>query len=220
MEQQYFIGLKSIPWSYLFHYFKATRSLLRIYQDNFVSNIGRDFTGSVIEIGGENEYNHKALFPKSNVFKVTNVNRTYEEYLDMTAMSLPDNSQECYLCVSVLEHVFEFEKGISEMKRTLKRGGKLIIVVPFSHPIHDEVDYWRFTPDSLKKLLDGFELETMATLGGKYSTIASVLQRPKGTLTVRNFSQKVLGFIILMLGKFLEKQDGFASGYGVCAVKK
>jgi len=218
--QQGFIGLKDIPWSYLLKYFRTTKSLLRIYQDLFVLGFGRSFDGNVIEIGGEVHYNHSAFFPKARSFRVTNVNRNFEEYLDITDMTLPDDSQECYLCVSVLEHVFEFEKGISEMKRTLKSGGKLIIVVPFAYPIHDEVDYWRFTPDSLGKLLEGFELENLIALGGKYSTFASVLQRPKGALRWRYFPQKLLGYIFLVVGKFFERQDEFPSGYGICAVKK
>lgn len=217
---QDFIGLKDISWGYLFKYFKTSKSLFRIYQDLFISRTGKDFEGKVIEIGGEARYNHSVFFPKSSSFRVTNVNRDYEEYLDITNMTLPDNSEECYLCVSVLEHVFEFEKGISEMKRTLKKGGKLIVVVPFSYPIHDEVDYWRFTPDSLGKLLEGFELETFTAFGGKYSTFACVLQRPKGALKLKYLPQKLIGFFFIVLGKIVERQDGFPLGYGVCAVKK
>lgn len=217
---QNFIGLRNIPWNYLTKYFTTPKSLFRIYQDQFVSKIGKDLTDSVIEVGGETKYNHSSLFPNAKSFKVTNVNRDYEDFLDITKITLPDNSEDCYLCVSVLEHVFEFREGISEMRRTLKQGGRLIIVVPFSYPIHDEVDYWRFSPDSLRKLLDGFELEDFTVLGGKYSTFANVLQRPKRDISVKYLLMKLVGLAFLFFGKIREKHDGFPLGYGVCAIKK
>lgn len=215
-----FIGLNQIDWKYLLKYFTTTKSLLRIYQDQFTYQVGKDTTGSVIEIGGEIEYSHKAFFPNACSFKVTNVDRSYEEFLDVTSISYKDNTQDCYLCLSVLEHVYDFQLAIREMHRSLKKGGKLIIVVPFAFPLHDKVDYWRFTPDSFMKLLEGFEVVNFTKLGGKYSVFATELQRPKGVIRLKNLPVKFIGLMMLFLGKFLEKPDNFSSGFGLCAIKK
>tara|TARA_Y100001970_G_C14259119_1_gene878144 strand:- start:16841 stop:17734 length:894 start_codon:yes stop_codon:yes gene_type:complete len=57
--------------------------------------------------------------------------------------------------MDVLEHVedpFEAAKNINFL---LKNKGKLIIMVPFSYPYHeDPEDYWRFTHRGIQKLFD------------------------------------------------------------------
>lgn len=218
--QRHFIGLKNIPWNYILTYFGGKKSLFRIYQDIFLGRIGQEINTSVIEIGGELSYNHRRFFPKATSFKITNVNRDFEEYLDITNMTLENESQECYLCSSVLEHVFHFQKGIDEMARTLKKGGKLIITVPFAYPIHDEVDYWRFTLDSFREILKDFELNSFTNLGGKFSVFTVELQRPKGSKRLKHILFKILGTTCFVIGKILERQDNFPCGYAILATKK
>jgi ubiquinone/menaquinone biosynthesis C-methylase UbiE len=47
---------------------------------------------------------------------------------------------DAIICISVLEHVFEYDKAINEIERVLKPGGKLLLTVPFGFPHHDKVD--------------------------------------------------------------------------------
>jgi 2-polyprenyl-3-methyl-5-hydroxy-6-metoxy-1,4-benzoquinol methylase len=61
------------------------------------------------------------------------------------------------LCLNVLEHVFEHQKAVDNMHRALKKGGKLVVAVPFCFPLHDEPgDYWRYTEHALRKILSNF----------------------------------------------------------------
>lgn len=96
------------------------------------------------------------------------------------AHNLPfeDEKFDNILCTEVLEHLHSPEVAISEMRRVLKRGGKLILTTRFIFPLHDVPnDYYRFTKYGLRHLLREWEIlelkEETNTIGG----IAVLLQR-------------------------------------------
>ena len=67
------------------------------------------------------------------------------------------NKFDIILCISVLEHIFDFHKAINNIYQALIFGGVVVITVPVFYPLHDEPnDYWRFTEYSLRKLLKKF----------------------------------------------------------------
>ena len=43
-------------------------------------------------------------------------------------------------------------KVINEIYRVLKPDGILILTAPFSFPVHDKKDYWRFSTPGLKEI--------------------------------------------------------------------
>ena len=72
----------------------------------------------------------------------------------------------------VLEHVPEPWKAIGEFHRVLRQGGTVIISVPHISGLHEEPhDYYRYTPYSLRFLLQhyGFEIKEELRLGGLLS---------------------------------------------------
>src|SRR3989338_2946007 len=55
----------------------------------------------------------------------------------------------------VLEHVFDLKNFLSECNRMLTKGGAMFFTTPFAARYHYMPnDYWRFTPSSLKKILE------------------------------------------------------------------
>ena len=134
--------------------------------------------------------------------------------------SIADNSIDTIVCTSVLEHIFECNKAISEIYRVLKPKGKLLLTVPYGFPQHDKVDYWRFSEDYFFHILGNFKLHTMTSLGGKLSTIVNALQRPCGKLTMRYIIYKLIGFFIALIAMKLDEKDSFPLGYGVLAEKR
>lgn len=50
--------------------------------------------------------------------------------IDLTKLSLPDESFDCIICNHILEHIPEDRKAMFEMFRVLRRGGKALIMVP------------------------------------------------------------------------------------------
>jgi SAM-dependent methyltransferase len=66
------------------------------------------------------------------------------------------HNADVVLCTEVLEHVPNPPALLEEAFHALKPGGRLLLTVPFAARWHFVPhDYWRFTPSSLKMLLEG-----------------------------------------------------------------
>jgi len=76
---------------------------------------------------------------------------------DVEDLSLPDASVGTVLALSTFEHVPHFWKGLDEVRRVLRPGGALLLACPFYFHVHSyPSDYWRFTPEALELLLEGY----------------------------------------------------------------
>jgi SAM-dependent methyltransferase len=76
---------------------------------------------------------------------------------DVTAIGLPDQSAGTVLCIETLEHVFEVRRAFDEVLRILRPGGVLVITSPLNFRIHGYPDdYWRLTPNCLRRLLEPY----------------------------------------------------------------
>ncbi|MDO8594555.1 MAG: methyltransferase domain-containing protein [bacterium] len=93
-----------------------------------------------------------------------------DKRIDLEKDKLPynDASADVVLGLNVLEHVFNYGFLLSEMRRIIRPQGSLIIVVPFLINYHpDPSDFWRYTKESLNKLLvsSGFTTIEVRVLG-------------------------------------------------------
>ena len=201
-------------------YQREPTSLFRKYQNAFLVRYGKELQGRVVELGGEKKYDHARHLPNASSYVCTNVSRDYDEYLDITDMHFAAGSQDAYLCVSVLEHVWDIQTAFREIHRTLKVGGRLLLTMPFAYPVHDEVDYWRLSRTAYDKVFENYEVKTVVHLGGLISTVADVLQRPRGVRHGRYRVYKWLGLLTAVtLGRF-DTRDNFPLGIGVYAIKR
>lgn len=76
---------------------------------------------------------------------------------DISYTPLKDESVDCAILDSVLEHVPEPRQVIGEVQRILKPGGRVIVVTPFVFPYHGYPrHYANFSPDGLQYLLRDF----------------------------------------------------------------
>ena len=210
--------INQISWKHVFTYILDDVSLFRRNQDEFVALCGKQAKNSIIEIGSEGQYGYKKYF---NIpFTATNYEREDLQRLDVTQMNLESNSVDNFLCISVLEHVFEKDKAALEIHRTLKPGGYLYIVVPFGYPVHDLVDYWRFLPDAYHRLFNNFDVIHQYHLGGKFSTCAEVLKRPRRKVTLKSLPGRLAGWLCILFSKLFEQKDNFPQGYAFILRKK
>lgn len=72
-----------------------------------------------------------------------------------------DTRFDSILCNQVLEHVFNPDEFLGEMRRVMKPGGKLLMTLPFLWDEHEQpYDYARYTTFGLKALLErnGFKI--------------------------------------------------------------
>jgi len=121
----------------------------------------------ILELGsGKPGYSLKKYFDESNEFVQSDVVEEYgHKIVDVTTMDYK-NEFDIILCTNVLEHVFDFQKGIEKLYEALKEGGTAIVFVPAFYPLHDEPnDFWRFTEHSLRKLLKRFKEVRIKTKG-------------------------------------------------------
>jgi len=81
-------------------------------------------------------------------------------YFSGDTWPVENDSVDSVLCTETLEHVFDTRIFVAQAARVLKTGGNLLLTVPFSARWHFiPHDYWRFTPSSLRLLLEeqGFD---------------------------------------------------------------
>ena len=128
-------------------------------------------------------------------------------------------------CSEVLEHIKDYKKALSEMKRVLKKNGKAIITVPVYMKYWNEDDefvehYRRFEPRELKEDLEkiGFRIKDYVPIGNffdRYMTLMSVkifkksesekMGKIKGEIII--FGNKILYFIDRIFTKFNSEKN-------------
>jgi SAM-dependent methyltransferase len=104
-------------------------------------------------------------------------------YFNGTEWPAAAKGADLVLCTEVLEHMLDPRRFLSEAHAALVPGGKLLLTVPFAARWHFiPFDYWRFTPSSLKYLLDeaGFTQVSVWARGNSvtvacYKTMALLL---------------------------------------------
>jgi SAM-dependent methyltransferase len=66
-----------------------------------------------------------------------------------------DESVDLIICTETLEHVLRPMDFLAEARRCLRSGGRFVLTVPFAARWHFiPHDYWRYTPSSLRYLLE------------------------------------------------------------------
>lgn len=96
--------------------------------------------------------------------------------------SLPfgDDSFDTIILSDVLEHLCKPETCWESMARVLRRGGKLILNVPFYYPLHEQpFDYFRFTEFALRRFAaeSGFGVIELQSLGGAPEVLTDIVAK-------------------------------------------
>ncbi|MBA4166610.1 MAG: class I SAM-dependent methyltransferase [Chitinophagaceae bacterium] len=82
-------------------------------------------------------------------------------YYDGKTIPFADESFDSVFCSEVFEHIFNLDEVIVEIKRVLKKDGKVLITVPFCWNEHEApYDFGRYTSFGIKHLLEknGFDV--------------------------------------------------------------
>ena len=101
--------------------------------------------------------------------------RGIADYLyDGTKFPFSEGAFNAVLCNEVLEHVFNPDEFLAEIKRVLKPGGKLLLTVPFVWDEHEQpFDFARYSTFGLIALLErqGFRIIQHRKLGADASML-------------------------------------------------
>ncbi len=118
-------------------------------------------------------------------------------------MELEDNSIDTIISINMLEHVTDPNRVINEICRTLKPGGKKLIV-PWMYPFHASPDdYYRFSRSTLINTLSDLQILRLEALGNFWSAISLFIQL-NGPIakTSRKFNSVIKILLYLPISSF------------------
>lgn len=137
----------------------------------------------------------------------------------------PNETFDAVICIAVLEHVINPDECVAEMARVLKRGGRLILSVPFLQPEHlVPTDYQRFTRDGLRHFVEkhGLLVEEVIPMFSVYHTmhwIASEWLRMKKNIIYFALRCMILPPLVFMARRSNLTSNKVASAFRLVAVK-
>lgn len=161
--------------------------------------------GCVIDIGGKKKNKRGEFRPPLNQvasWEYANIDDSTKPDYCCSAESIPvdDGRFDVVLLCEVLEHVENPTKVLVEVRRVLKKGGTVMISVPFLSPLHaDPYDFQRWSDTKLRSVLEdvGFKKIDITPMGGLWSVIHDLLY--VGISRSENKLFKILFFRLLIL---------------------
>lgn len=136
---------------------------------------------TIFDIGSKEARGSYAFGPPPSGSKVVCVDMLDAPGVDLVADAhdmhmVEDNSVDCVVTVSVLEHVRYPQKVVAEIFRILKPGGIVYVNVPFVFPFHaDPDDFYRFSCNGVDILCEAFEKLDSGFNRGPASTMHHLL---------------------------------------------
>jgi SAM-dependent methyltransferase len=147
-------------------------------------------------------------------------------------LNLPfhENTFDHLICTEVLEHIFDYKIAIEELFRVLKLNGKLFLTVPFMIGIHDTVDYFRYSKESLTKLFkNDFIIDIVEVRGGIFCVLGELISKiPNYLPVIKSYNifkmpTLILSYIlgnVLSFFDFLDRAKDYNLGYNLLLSKK
>ena len=146
----------------------------RHYIERFLSRHAADVRGDVLEVGDDHytqQYGAMTL-DRSDILHADTSNGRATLVGDLgSGEGLPDSRFDCFICTQTLQYVFAVPQALRNIHRMLKPGGVLLLSVPGISQIspfdRDRWgEHWRFTPQSVQRLLgDAFGAEAVQVQG-------------------------------------------------------
>lgn len=138
--------------------FTRGKPIDRYYIEQFLTENGSEITGEVLSVGDDN-YAHQfaeSVITKSDVLHLNDeVNSTITGNLEY-APHISSNKFDCFLLIQTLQFIYDFDAAVETTARVLKPGGIVLATLPGITPLKHETwgdsSYWRFTPNSARRL--------------------------------------------------------------------
>jgi len=159
------------------HYYLGT-TYRRKLLDKLLEENKCYYKGIVLDIGGRDRGKFKKPKNKVERWIFADIEERYNPdiIIDVCNMKqIQDESIDVINAIELFEHVENPEKGLKECYRVLRKGGVMILSVPFLYPIHaDPYDFQRWTEEKWRKVLEeiGFEIEKFEIMGRCFTVLA------------------------------------------------
>lgn len=147
--------------------------------DKFLEKYSKHFRGHLVDLGcGEAPFKDYFLQFADKYTGVDWSNTFHNSGADVVSdlnvgITLEDEVADSIISLSVMEHLCEPQVFLNESYRILKRGGEMILQVPWQWWIHEAPhDYFRYTPYGLKYMFEkaGFEDIQVEAQNGFFTT--------------------------------------------------
>lgn len=169
-------GAIKLGWRYLIEFMRDGRTPIRAISDEAV----RQYLpflygpGAIIELGAPSDY-YRCFAPAGQRYKITDNSDLSAFKVNMTDMPFGDESVDAFVSVFSLEHVHNYQKALAEVKRTLKRKGRFLLIMPFLYYYHAAPDdYVRLTKSALMAELSGYRFLAVESLGSRALFVAEM----------------------------------------------
>jgi SAM-dependent methyltransferase len=152
---------------------------------------------------------------------------------DIARLPIRSQTIDTIVCTGVLEHVSDCRRAIAEMARVLKPGGRFFLETAFMQTVHGSPqDYYRWTPEGLKRLIRPMKLRKLGVVAGPASALAWVFQEVMAMLLsfhsdlLYRVNLRLFGWLAVTISWFdilLERHPmaaKAASGFSLVAEKK
>jgi SAM-dependent methyltransferase len=133
----------------------------RHYIERFLSENAADIRGRVLEVA-DDSYTRRyggSRVTQSDIIHADPGNPRATLVADLAeAFDIPGDSFDCFICTQTLTYIYDVPSAIATIHRILKPGGVLLATVPGISQIspYDRDrwgEYWRFTTQSLRRLM-------------------------------------------------------------------
>lgn len=144
---------------------------------------GKYIWGKTVDVGGGRKPDYFNFFNIGESFNIELVDKSIQKIdFEIDVLPYETNSIDSVLCCNVLEHIYNYQHLVSEIFRILKPKSRLVGFVPFLVQYHpDPHDYFRYTEESLRKILEdaGFREVQVELVGlGLIGLVFNVLISP------------------------------------------
>jgi len=198
-----------------------------------IKKLAGELKGDVLDFGCGNKP-YRSLFTQCRSYTGMDIeksghgheNEQIDVFYDGHKFPFPENHFDGVFASEVVEHVFNLEEILSEIKRVLKPGGKFLFTCPFVWPEHEvPYDFARYTSFGIQSLLEknGFRIVKQHKTGHFFEV---VLQQwifyifcflPKKPVFIYYILHQlfILPFILLglilnvLLPRFMKRKDLF-----------
>jgi SAM-dependent methyltransferase len=169
---------------------------------------------------------YKKYFSKL-AYNSTDIFGDHDFNCNLNNIPIDDNNFTAILCTQVLEHVENPNKVLSEFNRILKKHGKLFLTVPLIFGVHSKENYFNFTIQGIKGLLEknNFKMIEIKPIGGVFWSMIILIHESTRHISKNELIRKFIRFLfipmfyILYYLDKLDKEKNWTVGYTVFAIK-
>lgn len=186
-------------------------------------------SGDVLDLGGTKQADYLTLFKGWKTMTSANIGGDRDIDCNLEEkFAIESEKYDGVLLINTLEHVYDTKNVLSESFRVLKGGGTIVIAVPFLIPVHPSPrDHWRFTRDTLERLLkdEHFTNITIKETGdGPFSAAATMIHGALHFEILRGATFVIAGLLDAILHRVDKKGSydvgHYPLGYIITAVKQ